>query len=138
MIAHETRLMLRAHRYGALCTLSTKLDYPFGSITPCLMDQDASALILISTLAEHTNNIRHDPRISLITHDQDSPHIHASGLTVTGNVVLEPDRNIAGLRYFLEAKTYLSMHDFHFYLIRPLAIRRIGGFRKTHWIDIRN
>jgi putative heme iron utilization protein len=143
MIAHEARRMLRAHRYGALCTLSKKLDgYPFGSITPYLMDQDGSLLILISTLAEHTKNIRHDPRVSLITHDQGDTHIQAQGrVTVTGNAELEPDRSNVGLRYlryFPEAKTYFSMHDFAFYRIHPLAIRYIGGFGKIHWVDMKN
>jgi putative heme iron utilization protein len=143
MIAHEARRMLRAHRYGALCTLSKKLGgYPFGSITPYLINHDGSLLILISTLAEHTKNIRHDPRVSLITHDQKVPHIQAQGrVTVTGNAELEPDRNLAGLRYlryFPGAQTYFSMHDFNFYRIRPLAIRYIGGFGKIHWIDMEN
>ena len=143
MIAHEARRMLRAHRYGALCTLSKKLDgYPFGSITPYLVDHDGSLLILISALAEHTKNIRHDPRVSLITHDQQDPHIQAQGrVTVTGNAEHEPDRNRVGpryLRYFPEAETYFSMQDFSFYRIRPLAIRYIGGFGKIHWIDMEN
>ena len=74
--AHEARRMLRAHRYGVLSTLSKRFDgYPFGSITPYLADHDGSLLILISTLAEHTKNILHDPRVSLITHDQRDPHI---------------------------------------------------------------
>jgi putative heme iron utilization protein len=64
--AREARQLLRAHRYGALCTLSKKIDgHPFGSITPYLVDHDGSLLILISTLAEHTKNIQHDPRVSL-------------------------------------------------------------------------
>jgi len=143
MIAHEARRMLRGHRYGALCTLSKKFDgYPFGSITPYLVDHDGSLLILVSTLAEHTKNIRHDPRVSLITHDQHDPHIQTQGrVTVTGNAEPEPDRDQAGLRYlryFPEAKTYFSMHDFYFYRIRPLAIRYIGGFGKIHWIDMEN
>lgn len=143
MIAHEARRMLRAHRYGALCTLSKKLDgYPFGSITPYLVDHDGSLLILISTLAEHTKNIRHDPRVSLITHNQQNPHIQTQGrVTVTGNAELEPDRNqvfLRYLRYFPEAQAYFSMHDFSFYRIRPLAIRYIGGFEKIHWIDMEN
>ena len=143
MIAHEARRMLRAHSYGALCTLSKKLDgYPFGSITPYLVDHDGSLLILISTLAEHTKNIRQDPRVSLITHDQQNPHIQTQGrVTVTGNAEPEPDRDQAGLRYlryFPEAETYFSMHDFSFYRIRPLAIRYIGGFGKIHWVDMKN
>ena len=84
--AAEARQMLRAHRYGALCTLSKKFDgFPFGSITPYLVDHDGSLIILISGLAEHTKNILHDPRISLITHDQRDSHIQTQGrVTVLG------------------------------------------------------
>jgi putative heme iron utilization protein len=143
MIAHEARRMLRAHRYGALGTLSKKFDgYPFGSITPYLVDHDGSLLILISTLAEHTKNIRHDPRVSLITHDQRDPHIQTQGrVTVVGNARLEPNREQAGLRYlryFPEAQAYFAMHDFSFYRIRPVAIRYIGGFGKIYWVNMEN
>jgi len=140
-IAREARQMLRAHRYGALCTLSLKFDgHPFGSITPYLVDHDGSELILISTLAEHTKNILHDPRVSLITHNQNDPHIQTQGrVTIVGEAHLVAGREQAGkryLRYFPEAQTYLEMHDFSFYRIVPIAIRYIGGFGKIHWIDM--
>jgi putative heme iron utilization protein len=135
--------MLRAHRYGALCTISKKFDgYPFGSITPYLVDHDGSLLILVSALAEHTKNIWHDSRVSLITHDQRSPDIQTQGrVTILGEAGLEQNREQAGLRYlryFPEAKTYLAMHDFSFFRINPLAIRYIGGFGKIHWVDMEN
>jgi len=135
--------MLRAHRYGVLSTLSRKFDgYPFGSITPYLVDHDGSLLILISTLAEHTKNILHDPRVSIITHDQRDTHIQTQGrVTVLGNAELEPNRDQAGqryLRYFPEAESYFAMHDFSFYRILPMAIRYIGGFGRIHWIDLKN
>lgn len=141
--AREARQMLRAHRYGALCTLSKKFDgHPFGSITPYMVDHDGSLLILISTLAEHTKNIQHDPRISLITHSQDSPHIQTQGrVTVMGMAHLVADREQSGkryLRYFPEAKTYFAMHDFSFYRIVPLSVRYIGGFGKIHWVEAGN
>ena len=141
--SREARLMLRAHRYGVLSTLSKKFDgYPFGSITPYLVDHDSSLLILISSIAEHTKNILHDPRVSLITHDQRDPHIQTQGrVTVVGNAAPEADRERVGLRYlryFPEARAYFSMHDFSFYRIRPVAIRYIGGFGKIHWIAIEN
>ena len=141
--AREARLMLRAHRYGVLSTLSKKFEgYPFGSITPYLVDHDGSLLILISTLAEHTKNILHDPRVSLITHDQHDPQIQTQGrITVVGNAEPEPDREQAGLRYlryFPEAQGYFGMHDFSFYRIRPMAIRYIGGFGRIHWVDMEN
>ena len=137
--ARAARQMLRAHRYGALCTLSKKFDgHPFGSITPYLVDHDGSLLILISTLAEHTKNIQHDPRVSLITHNQDDPDIQSQGrVTVVGSAQLVADKDQAGtryLRYFPEAQGYFALHDFFFYRITPQTLRYIGGFGKIHWI----
>lgn len=141
--AEEVRRMLRAHRYGALSTLSKKFDgFPFGSITPYLVDHDGSLLILISTLAEHTRNIEHDPRVSLITHDQRDPRIQTQGrVTVVGNAHLVPDKEQVGARYlrhFPEAHTYFAMHDFSFYRIQPIAIRHIAGFGRIHWVNMEN
>ena len=141
--ARTARQLLRAHRYGALSTLSKKFDgHPFGSITPYLVDHDGSLLILISALAEHTKNIQHDPRVSLITHNQNDPHIQTQGrITVIGNAALEPDRERYGkkyLRYFPEAQTYFAMHDFEFFRITPLALRYIGGFGDIHWVKAEN
>lgn len=141
--AREARQILRAHRYGALCTLSKKFDgHPFGSITPYLVDHDGSLLILISALAEHTKNIQNDARVSLITHNQDDPCIQTQGrVTVVGSATLESDRDGAGLRYlryFPEAQTYFAMHDFQFYRIVPQAIRYIGGFGNIHWVKAAN
>lgn len=137
--AREARQLLRAHRYGALSTLSKKFDgHPFGSICPYLIDHDGSLLILISALAEHTKNITADPRVSLITHSQDDPHIQAQGrVTVVGKAQHVADRDAAGkryLRYFPEAETYFAMHDFQFYRIAPQHIRYIGGFGSIHWV----
>ena len=137
--ALAARQLLRAHRYGALSTLSKKFDgHPFGSITPYLVDHDGSLLILISALAEHTKNIQNDPRVSLITHNQEDSHIQTQGrITLVGSAALEPQRELAGkryLRYFPEAQTYYDMPDFQFYRIVPQALRYIGGFGDIHWV----
>lgn len=137
--ARAARQLLRAHRYGALCTLSKKFEgHPFGSITPYMVDHDGSLLILISTLAEHTKNIQNDPRVSLITHNQEDSHIQTQGrISVLGTASLITEREQAGkryLRYFPEAQTYFTMHDFSFYRIVPIALRYIGGFGDIHWV----
>lgn len=137
--AREARQLLRAHRYGALCTLSKKYGgHPFGSITPYLVDHQGDLLILISTLAEHTKNIQQDARVSLITHSQDDPRIQTQGrVTVVGLATLDTERENIGqryLRYFPEAGIYFAMQDFQFYRIVPQAIRYIGGFGNIHWI----
>ncbi len=137
--ARAARQMLRAHRYGALCTLSQKFNgHPFGSIVPYLVDHDGSLLILISTLAEHTRNILHDPRVSLVTHSQDNPDIQSQGrITVVGEAQPVPDKLQTGkryLRYFPEARNIFAMGDFSFYRIVPQTLRFIGGFGKIHWV----
>jgi len=137
------RQLLRAHRYGALGTLSKKFDgHPFTSITPYLTDHDGSLLILISGLAEHTQNILHDSRVSLITHNQEDPHIQTQGrVTVIGHAVFQQDREGCArryLRYFPEARTYHDMADFNFFRIIPLAIRYIGGFGNILWVKAEN
>lgn len=142
-IARAARQLLRAHRYGALCTLSKKFEgHPFGSIAPYLVDHDGSLLILISALAEHTKNIQQDPRVSLITHNQEDPHIQTQGrITVVGKGQLVAEREQAGrryLRYFPEAQTYYDMPDFEFYRIVPQALRYIGGFGDIHWVKAEN
>ena len=137
--ASEARRLLRAHRYGALSTLSKKLEgFPFGSITPYVVDHDGSLLILISALAEHSKNIRHDPRVSLITHNQSDANIQMQGrVTLVGHAHPVIDSEQCGVRYlrhFPEAAAYLSMADFSFYRIQPLAIRYIAGVGRIHWV----
>jgi putative heme iron utilization protein len=132
--------MLRSQRYGALCTLSKKFNgHQFGSIVPYLVDHDGSLLILISSLAEHTRNIQFDPRVSLVTHSQDSPDIQSQGrITLVGEVQPAANKVQIGkryLRYFPESQNLFAMDDFSFYRIVPHTLRFIGGFGKIHWVS---
>lgn len=136
----EARKLLRDHRYGALSTQSKKLPgFPFGSITPYLLDHDGSLIIFISALAEHTKNIQHDPRVSLITHNQSDPAIQMQGrVTVIGNarqINAQPELVERYLRHFPEAADLLTL-DFAFYQIQPVAIRYIGGVGRIHWPSV--
>lgn len=137
--ARASRQLLRSHRYGVLCTLSRKFNgHPFGSILPYLVDHDGSLLILISTLAEHTKNIKYDCRVSLVAHDQSSLDIQSQGrVTVIGEAGQVANKSCLGVRYlrhFPEALPYLAMRDFSFYRIMPQTLRYIGGFGKIHWV----
>lgn len=134
----DARRMLRAHRYGALCTLSKKLDgFPFGSITPYLVDHDGTLILLISALAEHRKNIDHDDRVSLMTHNQSAPDVQMQGrVTVTGHASSCKPPSARYLRHFPEAASYLRLSDFDFYRIEPIAIRHIAGVGRIHWIKM--
>jgi len=138
--AREARCLLRAHRYGVLSTLSKRFDgHPFGSITPYLADQDGSVLLFISGLAEHTKNILNDPRVSLVTHDQNDPRIQTQGrVTVIGEA-----RRLDGraphekrwLRHFPENAPLFELGDFSFFRIVPQAVRHVAGFGQARWIN---
>jgi putative heme iron utilization protein len=135
----EARRFARAQQSGVLSTLSKRLEgYPFGSVSPFILDHAGRPVILISEIAEHTKNIDADPRVSIIVQP------YSQDMQVTGRVTLvgRAERLSAKdglgpryLRYFPQAEGYFSMHDFHFYRVEPVKIRWIGGFGRIFWID---
>lgn len=135
----EARRLLRRQRHGVLSTLSKKLEgYPFGSVTPFVLDHQARPVILISTLAEHTRNIEADPRVSLLAHDSGADIQANARVTVVGNCTRMEDQialKARYLRYFPGAADYFATHDFFFYRIEPAHIRFIGGFGAIHWVE---
>ncbi|MDD3883396.1 MAG: pyridoxamine 5'-phosphate oxidase family protein [Gallionella sp.] len=138
--AREARCLLRAHRYGVLSTLSKRFNgHPFGSIAPYLADYDGSVLLFISGLAEHTKNLLQNPRVSLLTHDQNDPHIQTQGrLTVVGEAHpldgREPYEK-RWLRHFPENAQLFELGDFSFFRIVPQAVRHVAGFGQARWIN---
>ena len=137
-LGQEARLFVRQHQNGVLSTLSKRLGgFPFGSVSPYVLDHEGHPVILISTLAEHTKNIEADPRVSLIVHPC-TGDMQASGrVTMVARAEPLPDKAAFGaryLRYLPQAEGYFAMHDFHFYRLRVEDVRFIGGFGKIHWI----
>jgi heme iron utilization protein len=138
--ADEARRYLRRHRHGVLSTISKKLGgYPFGSVVPCVPDHSARPVIFISRLAEHTKNLDADPRVSLLVRDTNSDVQDSARLTLIGNAV-HANNNLAALearylKYVPDAARLVSLGDFSFYQIEPVALRYIGGFGAIHWIS---
>jgi putative heme iron utilization protein len=137
-LGQEARLFVRNHQNGVLSTLSKRLDgFPFGSVSPYVLDHEGHPVILISTLAEHTKNIDADPRVSLIVHPCAEDMQAAGRVTLVARAEPLPDKAAFGaryLRYLPQAEGYFAMHDFHFYRLRVEDVRFIGGFGKIHWI----
>lgn len=136
--ARDARCYLRRHLYGVLSTISRKLaGYPFGSVVPCVTDHAARPLILISALAEHTKNIRADPRVSLLVRDDGGDAQEGARLTLIGDALPAPaERPMRAryLRYFPTAERLLALGDFSFFTIQPTMLRYIGGFGAIHWV----
>lgn len=136
----EARRYLRHHRYGALSTISKKLDgYPFGSVAACVTDHAARPVILVSRLAEHTKNIEADSRVSLLVRDAGADPQESARLTLVGNARAAGGDRAAlqarYLQYFPAAERLLALGDFSFFHIEPVALRYIGGFGAIHWIS---
>jgi heme iron utilization protein len=138
-LSGEARRLLREQRVGMLATTSVALPgYPFGSLTPYALDHEGRPLILISTLAQHTTNLKADPRVSLLVYDPGHPDVHdAPRLTWTGKAVAAPDAPSRAryLTRFPEAKRFVEGRDFALYRIEPIQGYYIGGFGRIRWVE---
>jgi putative heme iron utilization protein len=140
--ALDIREMLARERSGVLSTLSVKeAGWPFGSISPYAQLETGDPVILISEIAEHTRNVRHDARVSLLVQDSAMIGKPQSGarVTILGYAIPMPPPYLehAGQLYtnaFPDSASYFSAHDFGLYTIVPTRIRYIGGFGDIHWL----
>lgn len=139
-LATEAKQFLRTTQRGILSTISTKFNgYPFGSVTPFILDHSGSPVILISTLAEHTKNIIEQPKVSLIVFNGEEDLQANARLTLLGEAI-KVDKDDAVLkarylRYHPQAEGYFDMHDFQFYRIQITQARYIAGFGKMGWLE---
>src|SRR5258708_34795634 len=84
--AERARTLIHLGRTGSLATLSRKLPgWPFASIMPYAIDDAGRPLILISSMAMHTQNLVGDPRASLlVTQSETADPLGSARLTVIG------------------------------------------------------
>jgi len=137
------RELLAAERHAVLATLSAGRDgWPFASVAPYALSEAGEPLLLLSDLAEHTRNLRADPRASLLVQDGASGADPQAGarVTILGEVESVPDLEVElARRCYLgrhpHAVEYLSLSDFRLYVLRVREARFIGGFGDMGWID---
>jgi putative heme iron utilization protein len=139
-LANEARIFLRTTHRGILSTFSAKFPgYPFGSVTPFVLDHTGAPIILISSIAEHTKNIIENPKISLVVFAGDEDLQANARLTLLGEAKIidksDADLRARYLRYMPQAAGYFDMHDFAFYRIAIQHARYIAGFGKMGWMD---
>jgi heme iron utilization protein len=136
------RALLDSERNGVLATLSARRDgWPFASVAAYALTDVGDPLLLLSDLAEHTRNLRSDPRASLLVQDQTSMADPQAGARVTllGTVEgVAPDALEGASAAYLErhphAADYLALADFHLYVLRVQEARFIGGFGDMGWL----
>lgn len=139
--ALTARRLLNHQSVGVLSTHSVDVEgYPFGSIAPFVINYDGEPTMLISDIAQHTRNIKHDNKVSLTVFDQCAADPQASSrLTWIGDAEpihpSETEIRHRYLRYFPSAESYFETHDFSFYRISLRRARFIGGFGQIYWIE---
>lgn len=130
--------LLHRTAYGTLATHSAHLPgYPYASVVPYVVDELHCPVICISALAEHTKNLRADPKMSLSVLQTDASDVQAAPrLTLVGEAErFQPTPAFVAryLRHAPETEPLLAL-DFSFFRLRPNRIRYIGGLGKMGWI----
>lgn len=112
---------------------------PYVSLVLVTADFDASPLLLLSDLAQHSRNIAFDPRASLLF---DGTEGHADRLdgprvTLLGRAVTETDPRFLS-RFTARhpsSAAYAGFGDFRIYRIVVERGHLVAGFGRIEWID---
>jgi hypothetical protein len=141
--AERARTLVYLGRIGSLSTLSRKQPgFPFGSVMPYGLDGHGRPILLVSTMAMHTQNLHADPRASLLVtqEDTDGEPLGASRITLVGNVLPLPDAEVAEARRVYLArhansKYWVDFEDFSFYKMDVVDVYYVGGFGVMGWVS---
>lgn len=141
--AERARTLMYLGRMGSLSTLSRKQPgFPFGSVMPYALDDHGRPVLLISTMAMHTQNLQADPRASLLITqpDTEGEPLGASRVTLLGNVLPVPKPELAEARkLYLQrhanSKYWVDFEDFSFYRVDVVDVYYVGGFGVMGWVS---
>ena len=134
-----SRRLIRACDRAVLSTAMPDGAWPYGSLVMTACDHAANPLLLISDLAEHTTNLSHDNRASLLfdgTAGLDSP-LTGARVTVLGTISKTEDPGLIA-RYTArhpESEMFAGFADFNFYKMTVERAHIVAGFGVIHWID---
>jgi hypothetical protein len=119
--------------------LATSLDgWPYASLVLVAADHDASPLLLLSDLAQHTKNLKRDGKASLLfdgTAGRDDP-LTGARVTVLGELaaVAEPRLLDRFTERHPSAAGYAGFADFRLYRLAVARAHLVAGFGKIDWV----
>ena len=131
---------------GGFCSLSTMSEkfpgYPFGSVMPFGLDHRGSPTFLISAMAMHTQNIKADPRATLLIHERSAKKdsLGLARVSLVGDVeALNEEASAAVREPYLdsnpESKYWVNFGDFAFFRLNIIGAYYIGGFGVMGWVE---
>lgn len=131
MRAQDTATLATAHQNGG---------WPFASLVLVTADHDATPLLLISTLAEHTKNLAAEPRVSLLFDGTSGLDSRLTGprVTVLGRAEISeaPRHRQRFLARHPDAAVYADFADFAVYRITVERAHLVAGFGRIDWISV--
>ncbi|MEL6344296.1 MAG: DUF2470 domain-containing protein [Myxococcota bacterium] len=136
--AERARTLSAAVGHATLSTLTAQpAGHPYGSLVLFALHEGAP-VFLISTLAEHTQNLQSDPRCSLLIAEGGDNPLAMGRVTLVGQAERLPDP-IAARETFLSrhpsASFYADFGDFSFWQMSVASARYIGGFGRMSWVE---
>ena len=140
--AERARTLGHQGRAGTLATLSRRHPgHPFASIMPYALDPAGRPLLLISSMAMHTQNLAGDSRASLlVTQPGATGDPLASGrVTLMGRAErLGGDEATAARPAYLgahpNATYWVDFEDFSFWRLHVDDVYFVGGFATMGWV----
>jgi len=140
--AERARTLAYLGRTGTLATLSRRHPgHPFASVMPYALDDEGRPLVLISTMAMHTQNLEADPRASLLVTQPGwtGDPLAAGRLTLMGQVRRVPDVEAAAARdrYLARherARYWVDFEDFGLWRLEIADLYFVGGFAAMDWV----
>lgn len=134
----ETRSIVRHAKKASLATMNAESGGPFVSLATVATDMTGAPVVLLSDLARHTQNIKKDPRVSLLfdASGEDGDPLEGARVSLSG--ALEKSDSAHDKARFLErhpgAAGYAEFADFAFYRLEVSEAYFVGGFGRIHSI----
>lgn len=140
--AERARTLAYLERTGTLATVSRKHPgHPFASMMPYALDDRGRPLLLISSMAVHTQNLLADARASLlVTQPTAGDPLAAGRLTLMGEARRVDDAERSPVRdayltRHASAAYWVDFDDFSFWRVEPADLYFVGGFAAMGWIS---
>lgn len=136
--ARQINRLMREIPRVSLGTIESDGGAPYVSLAMVALDQTGRPLLLLSDLADHTRNLRADPRVSLLfdgTQGLESP-LAGARVTVQGRIGVstDPDDRRRYVARHPEAELYAGFADFNLYRVEVERAHLVAGFGKIHWV----
>jgi len=137
------RRLMRCQAHGVLATSLPQGtgNRPYASLVALACDVDASPLMLLSDLAQHSRNIAADNRVSLLFDGgapvPDTDPLTQPRLSLLGEAVRSDDPRLLA-RFTARhpsAAAYAGFGDFHLYRVTIGRGHLVAGFGRISWID---